>query len=314
MQRLSDAGFARRVLIALGVAVLLLLLWRIVDALLLAFGAVLVAVLLRAAALPLARRTPLPEWSTIPLVALLIAAGFGLVAWLVGAEVQAQASELARRVPPAWEALQESLAGSGLGAQVADRVGSAAPDVGGVLAGITGMASSAVGLLGNLVLVIFGGLYLAAQPRTYRKGLVMLVPPKAQASVGGTLDACGEALRRWLSGQLLSMAVAASSVVDLVLDPRRGSKTGHYVASRGREDEACHEVLSRTCGDPHRLLAEPMVRAMVLAAPAPSAAGWHVLACPGSEMAGILKFFGSLVGIIFLIGLLVVIGLLALIF
>jgi hypothetical protein len=33
-----------------------------------------------------------------------------------------------------------------------------------------------------------------------------------------------------------------------------------------------------------------------------------------SEMAGILKFFGSIVGIIFLIGLLVVIGLLALIF
>ena len=32
------------------------------------------------------------------------------------------------------------------------------------------------------------------------------------------------------------------------------------------------------------------------------------------DMAGILKFFGSVVGIIFLIGLLVVIGLLALIF
>jgi hypothetical protein len=32
------------------------------------------------------------------------------------------------------------------------------------------------------------------------------------------------------------------------------------------------------------------------------------------DMAGILKFFGSIVGIIFLIGLLVVIGLLALIF
>jgi hypothetical protein len=36
--------------------------------------------------------------------------------------------------------------------------------------------------------------------------------------------------------------------------------------------------------------------------------------CRGDPVAGILKFFGSVVGIIFLIGLLVVVGLLMLIF
>jgi predicted PurR-regulated permease PerM len=109
IQRLTDATFARRVVIALGIAVLLLFLWRIVDALLLAFGAVLLAVLLRAAAVPLAQRTALPEWSAVPLAALLTAAGLVLVVWLVGTEVRDQVADLARRVPQAWNALHERL-------------------------------------------------------------------------------------------------------------------------------------------------------------------------------------------------------------
>jgi predicted PurR-regulated permease PerM len=208
-RRLSDAGFARRVAIALGVAVLLLFLWRIVDALLLAFGAVLVAVLLRAAAVPLARRTPLPAWSAIPLVALLAVLGVGLVGWLVGAEVRQQVAELVRRLPAAWDTLQDRLGATPFGERLVRRVGDASPDVGGVLAGVTGVATSAAGVLGNLVLVVFGGLYLAAQPRLYGDGLVKLVPPAAQASVAGTLEAIGEALRLWLAGQLLSMAAVA---------------------------------------------------------------------------------------------------------
>jgi len=208
-QRLTDATFARRVAIALGVAILLLFLWRIVDALLLAFGAVLVAVLLRAAAVPLAGRTALPAWSAIPLVALLIAAGLVLVVWLVGAEVRDQAADLVRRVPQAWNALRERLSGTPLGERLTEHMGSVAPDMGGVLARITGVAGSALGVLGNLVLVVFGGLYFATQPRLYRDGLVKLAPPAAQPSLEGTFDACGEALRRWLLGQLLSMTVSA---------------------------------------------------------------------------------------------------------
>lgn len=74
---LSAAAFARRVLIVIGLVILALLMWRIVDALLLAFGAVLVAVLLRGGAAPLARWTGLPEGAMIPLVALAVALALG---------------------------------------------------------------------------------------------------------------------------------------------------------------------------------------------------------------------------------------------
>jgi predicted PurR-regulated permease PerM len=192
------AEFARRVLVVAAFVVLGLLLWRIADAVLLAFGAVMVAVLLRTAAEPLARRTPLPEGWAIAVVALLILAGLSLVALLAGAEVRAQVSDLARRLPDAWEALQERVNGTEYGELLLERAGDAAPDAGGVLAGITGAATSAAGALANLALVLFGGLYFAAQPGLYRAGLVKLVPPVAQESVAATLDAAGEALRLWL--------------------------------------------------------------------------------------------------------------------
>jgi hypothetical protein len=66
-QRPSLDKFARRVLVVVGVVVLALTLWRITDALLLLFGAVLVAVLLRTGGEPLARHSGPPEMWAIGL-------------------------------------------------------------------------------------------------------------------------------------------------------------------------------------------------------------------------------------------------------
>ena len=60
-QQFKDADFVRRVLIVIGLGALALLAWKLSDVVLLTFGAVLVAVVLRAFADVLTRWTPLPE-------------------------------------------------------------------------------------------------------------------------------------------------------------------------------------------------------------------------------------------------------------
>jgi predicted PurR-regulated permease PerM len=81
-----DAGFVRRVLIVVTIGGLALLLWHLVEVLLLAFGAVLVAVLLRVLAEPIARRTPLSNgWALGAATAALLAV-IGIAVWLFGAE------------------------------------------------------------------------------------------------------------------------------------------------------------------------------------------------------------------------------------
>lgn len=59
--------------------------------------------------------------------------------------------------------------------------------------------------MASLALVLFGGLYLAAAPRTYRDGLIALVPADLRPVALRALHECGEGLRRWLSGQLVAM-------------------------------------------------------------------------------------------------------------
>jgi predicted PurR-regulated permease PerM len=68
------------------------------------------------------------------------------------------------------------------------------------------------GALAALVVVIVAGIYIAISPDTYRNGLVKLFPRRAQAQINATLDDAGEALRRWLAGQLLAMIMVGLMV------------------------------------------------------------------------------------------------------
>jgi predicted PurR-regulated permease PerM len=57
----------------------------------------------------------------------------------------------------------------------------------------------------TLVLVIFGGIYLAIDPSLYRRGLVILFPRSWHERVTHALDETGKGLRLWLQAQLLTM-------------------------------------------------------------------------------------------------------------
>jgi predicted PurR-regulated permease PerM len=58
-----------------------------------------------------------------------------------------------------------------------------------------------------LVIVIFTGLYLAAHPQPYVRGVLRMFPLARRNRIGEVLYACGYTLRWWLFGQLLAMAV-----------------------------------------------------------------------------------------------------------
>jgi len=202
----GDAAFVRRVLVVVAIGAMALLLWRLVDLLLLIFGAVLVCVLLRALAEPVARRTPLSDGWALAATTLGLLALIGGVAWLFGAEVRAQVAELAERLPQAWRSFEERLGFVDLGERVVDRAEEIAPAAGSVLARLASVVTSFVRGVADLLLIVIGGLYLAAQPALYRHGVLLLLPPgDSRERFADTLDASGAALRRWLLGQLVAM-------------------------------------------------------------------------------------------------------------
>ncbi|MGH6611543.1 MAG: AI-2E family transporter, partial [Burkholderiaceae bacterium] len=65
--------------------------------------------------------------------------------------------------------------------------------------------SGVLGGIVNVLIIIFVGLYLAAEPRLYTNGLVRLVPIRHRPRAQEFLSALGHTLRWWLVGRLSLM-------------------------------------------------------------------------------------------------------------
>ncbi len=182
-------------------------LWLLVDLLLLLFACALVSLILLTLANAIQRRTKLPYAVSLTLVVAGLLTLIGGAVAFFGATMQTEFAELATRLPAAWADLQTQMRRSPLAAQMLERAQGAAPS-GQTLVSIATTAIAAVGgALSGLILVIVGGLYLAAQPTLYAVGLLRLIPPQARASAAETLDAISVSLRNWLKGQAMGMVV-----------------------------------------------------------------------------------------------------------
>ena len=209
---MSDQGngyraFARKSLIVLGLLVLALFLWATRHVVLLIFGAVLVAILLDSLASPLAGRMGLPRALAVALTAALGAAGLA-GAWLVfGPELQTQMTDVAAKVPDAWSRLGERIGTvQPLERLLEQGLQGMADSTGGLISGMAGVLGTLAGVVVDLVLVVFGGIYLAIQPGLYRFGLLGPLEGGDRRVVRRLLDDCHEALRGWLLAQFLAMA------------------------------------------------------------------------------------------------------------
>ena len=78
------------------------------------------------------------------------------------------------------------------------------------------LVSSAVGALAGIVMVLFIAVYIAAEPRLYRSGLLHLVPKRNRPRAAEVIDTLRDTLRQWLIARLMAM-VAVGAVTGLAL-------------------------------------------------------------------------------------------------
>lgn len=205
--RPGDTELLRRALLLIGIAALILLLWQIRDVLLLIFASVLVSLILRLIAAPIGRLLHLSEGWALTLAALFLAGFIGVVFYLFGSEMIGQGKELARILPEAWNTFKTRFGLETIGQEVAQQANNPQPAL---LFNVAGWAFSAGAVLLNLVLVIVGGLYIAAAPELYYKGLALLFPENRRPLAEDTLTTAGNALRLWLMGQLAAMVLVGT--------------------------------------------------------------------------------------------------------
>jgi predicted PurR-regulated permease PerM len=198
-----EVEFVRRALILIGLGVLIVLAWKLSDVLLLAFGAILVAVILHAFADVLVEYLYVPKRWGLTTATLIIFIGAAVLMVLFGAHIRAQLANVTERLPFAIDNFTKELGLGEVTSQLPQMLGMGPG--GGFISRIAGIGGIILGGLADFLLVVIAGLYIAAAPNLYRSGLVKLFPASQRERVKESLDAVARALKLWLVSQLLSM-------------------------------------------------------------------------------------------------------------
>lgn len=192
--------------------VLLLLAWQIKDVLLVAFVGFIVAVFLDGCAGAVRRVTRLPRsWSLVVAIVLLLGLT-ALGAVLLLPSVVNQLNELFSGAPRIVAEVQATLERTSWGRSIVAAVPNAselAGQVGSLFSGLTSTLSITVNTLAMVVLALTVGVFFAAQPRAYRRGLLLLVPRPFEPRAKALLDEVTGTLQAWLIGQAIAMSAVA---------------------------------------------------------------------------------------------------------
>ena len=162
LQSIPDAEFVRKVLIVLAIGVVALLAWQLREVLLLAFGAILVAVILHAFAEVLARYLKVPErWALTAGTLTIFVVAVGLLV-LFGAQIRLQIASVAERLPFALNNFTQELGLGEVTPHLPQMLDMGAG--GGFVSRLAGIGGAILGGLSeNLSLVVgFPGLLLVA--------------------------------------------------------------------------------------------------------------------------------------------------------
>jgi predicted PurR-regulated permease PerM len=203
----SLGAFTGRLLVVFVIAALAAALWQLTGVLLLLFGAILLAIGLRAATRVVSRLTGIRE--TVALAGVIVAglAVFGSALWVFGSLAADQLDEVIQAAPTGFRLLGERLVSHPYGRLLLEQV--RGMDVGGATGWATSMATAAARSvtrgLGYAVITFFVAIYLAAQPDRYRHLCIRLVPPIYRMTTEKLLDRTGALLQRWLIGQMVVM-------------------------------------------------------------------------------------------------------------
>src|ERR1700680_4415306 len=132
-------------LIWTSVVVVVLLLWRIQEAILLAFGAIIIATLLRMLSDLVSRLTGFHPNAALAIAVALVAAIFGATFWILGANVSAQIVEVFNRAQAAEQQIRSELARSSIGGLIENLERQGSSTIGGVVTDFLATRVSGVG-------------------------------------------------------------------------------------------------------------------------------------------------------------------------
>lgn len=201
---------SRTLIITTAAAAVLLLLFLIgyaANVFLVFFLCILFALFLRGTSHWLSRHSFLSDTWALLVVILVLGSTIGVGSWFLAPSVAAQMSALISEIPKAAGEMEKQIQQYEWGRQLFNNSGFAElyQRIPNAFSKAGLFLSSTLGIVVNIVVVLFVGLYLAANPYLYIDGFLKLLPQNNRARGREVLFTLGHTLQRWLLGRFILM-------------------------------------------------------------------------------------------------------------
>lgn len=211
--------FLKRLLVTVGVItgtiLVLLLIVYTIDALLIAFTGLLFAIILRGLMGLLQKYIPVSDGIALILVVVGLVVAAVLISTLISAPILEQTAGFEERLPEARTEIRHELEKTGLGRRALDNVPEGTELEGfvssigasGAFSSITGFFSATLGIISNVIVIIFLGIFLARNPETYVGNFVRLFPFSIRPRIREVMTKTGDILGKWMLSRAISMVI-----------------------------------------------------------------------------------------------------------
>jgi predicted PurR-regulated permease PerM len=131
---------------------------------------------------------------------------FAAMIWVIGATIQEQAAQLSRTLPQTVSAAKTKMAASPTGQKILEYT--SGDNSKKMLDTASTFFSSSFGVVGDLYIILFLGIFFTADPSLYKNGLLSIFPPQFQADDGSIIwNRISTALKAWIKTKLISIVL-----------------------------------------------------------------------------------------------------------
>ncbi len=197
---------AKRAAVWIGLAGLVILTVYMAQPLLVIFGGLVFAAMIDGGVRLLGRVLPVGRGLRVTLVLLIGVAFVIWVAYFAGSQIAQQAAALPATVESQALRIAAWLESHGVEINIRNFQGLAQQALGGVTQ-LTRAVGGLIGALTTLFLIMVLGIYVAAEPRLYQRGVAWMLPRGERSHFEGTAALMGRSLRMLMFGRLIGMAV-----------------------------------------------------------------------------------------------------------
>jgi predicted PurR-regulated permease PerM len=203
----AELTYIQKVWQTVGIVALLVVTILIVrvafDILLMVLAGSLIAVYFHGLGDAIQRRTKVQRKAAMLISIISTVILLGALFWFMGTKIQQQVAELSNTLPHTLNTAKAKLSQTAAGQKVLESFSGNNSQK--LTNTVQGFFSTTFGVLGDMYVILFLGIFFTANPSLYKDGILILVPNSKKELGKHIMDRVSLSLKGWLKGTLLSM-------------------------------------------------------------------------------------------------------------